>query len=82
MPEISADLQALLDRVAEGAARACGAVDVTLRLIEDHQLHRVAHFGPLTMWNELVPLLKFRLLTEPPPWPNSAAYEFVRMVTS
>ena len=47
MPELSADLQALLDRVAEGAARSCGADDAHVSLVEGNQLYTVAHFGPI-----------------------------------
>ena len=47
MPELSAELQALLDRVAEGAARSCGADDAHVSLVEGNQLYTVAHFGPI-----------------------------------
>src|SRR5437660_10223235 len=56
MPEISADLQSLLDRVAEGAARASGAYDGTVRLIEGDHLRRVAHFGPVSMAEAVTPI--------------------------
>lgn len=46
MPELSANLQALLARVAEGAARSCGADDAVVWLFEGAELHPAAHFGP------------------------------------
>src|SRR5687767_9842974 len=58
MPAIPADLQALLDRVAEGAARSCGADDAMVRVLEGDVLRRVAHFGSIALLPEgdLVPL--------------------------
>lgn len=47
MPYLSAELQTLLDRVAEGAALSCGADDAELWLLQDDELHRVAHSGPI-----------------------------------
>src|SRR5688500_8913034 len=58
MPAIPADLQALLDRVAEGAARSCGADDAMVRVLEGDVLRRVAHCGTIATLPEgdLIPL--------------------------
>src|SRR5438067_1396873 len=49
MPDISADLQALLDRVVESAAHLCGADDSVIQMVDSDRLVRVAHAGPLTL---------------------------------
>ena len=45
MADLSPDLQSLLDRVAEGATRACGADDATVWVVENDAIHQVAHYG-------------------------------------
>src|SRR5438552_9905774 len=47
MADLPSDLQALIDRVVEGAARSCGADDAIIQLLEDDHLRRLAHVGPL-----------------------------------
>jgi GAF domain-containing protein/anti-sigma regulatory factor (Ser/Thr protein kinase) len=48
MPEIPADLQLILDRVAEGAARSCGADDATVWFEEGDAFRRLAYFGHIS----------------------------------
>ena len=43
------DVQPVLDAVAESAARICGASDAIIHRVEGGMLHRVAHFGSLTV---------------------------------
>ena len=49
MTEITRDLQAVLGRVAENAARLCGADDARVVLVDGAVFHRVAHYGPMPL---------------------------------
>ena len=42
------DVQPVLNRVAETAARLCGANDAVIRLVEGNTLRSVAHYGPVS----------------------------------
>jgi len=43
----SADVQAVLDAIAEKAARVCGASDALIVRVEGERLRQVAHHGPI-----------------------------------
>ncbi len=47
MVNLPPDLQELLNRVAEGAARSCGADDAIVWVLEGDALQRAAHYGPI-----------------------------------
>jgi signal transduction histidine kinase len=51
------DLKPVMDAVAENAARVCGAVDATIRLIEGDTLPVAARFGQIPLGtHEVIPL--------------------------
>src|SRR5262249_48450065 len=41
------DIQAVLDTIAENAARVCGSYDAVIRLVEGKILRLAAHYGPV-----------------------------------
>jgi GAF domain-containing protein len=51
-----ANVQPVLDAVAESAARLCGATDALILTVENEMLRRRAHFGPITSVSPLRPL--------------------------
>ncbi len=50
------DLQAVLDAVAENAARLCGADDAMIRRADGNQLRLAAHYGPVDVAFETQPI--------------------------
>jgi len=44
---LSADIQSVLDAIAENAARVCGSYDAVIRLAERNILRLAAHYGPV-----------------------------------
>ncbi len=53
---LTPEIQALLDDIAENAARVCNADDVVLRLVEGTELPVAAHFGPVEAGGRPLPI--------------------------
>src|SRR5262249_33687331 len=51
-----ADLQSVLDAVAENAARVCGANDALIRRVDGDMIRLAAHYGDIPPGNEYAPI--------------------------
>ncbi|MGH8661805.1 MAG: GAF domain-containing protein, partial [Burkholderiales bacterium] len=53
-----ADIQPVLDAVAESAARLCGGSDVIIRRVDGDVLRVAAHFGPVPVVSDALPVTR------------------------